>query len=177
MSELLRPVPAPFPVTRLYGEVGENFPHHIDPETGRWIKCQLCAGCKKPAPCGCLNPAPYGQHTGTDFACREGTPVVAAADGMVVRVGAGRDANAHTPGLVIVQLVSALGFDNWWLTYRNVREFCVQPGAHVKAGDRLGYTGYAGTGAPYLHVDLQDLQMQYRPLPVRPSICDECRRE
>jgi hypothetical protein len=170
------PLPPRYPVTRLYGETGPHFHSHIDDVTGLWIQGQVCAGCRKTSPCGCLNPEPTGQHRGIDYGCLDGIPIAAMADGMVVRTGTGRQRTPHTPGLVLVQLVSVIDYDSWWLTYRNIREFCVTPGDRIKAGDRIGYLGFPGAGAPYLHVELQDVELQYHPPPVEPSICEDCDR-
>jgi murein DD-endopeptidase MepM/ murein hydrolase activator NlpD len=91
---------------------------------------------------------------------------------MIVRIGVGRDAAAHASGNVIVQLVSAMGYDSFWLTYRNIRQPTVKPGQRIKQGDRIAYSGYIGAGAPYLHVEFQDRNMQYHPVPIPPTICE-----
>lgn len=168
-----RPVPIAFPILRHFGAAGTIFNWHIDEATGLWKPGRVCANCKKVEPCACLTPEYYGQHRGVDFACPEGTPILAMTDGVVIRTGINPDPTHHDAGLVMVMLVSRVGYDNWFLTYRHITEFCERPtGRMVKAGDRLGYSGYTGPGAPYLHVDLQDLKGQWHPLPIKPQICD-----
>ncbi len=174
MSDFIRPLPSRCSITRLFGEAGKHFIDHIDEKSGTWVHGQICASCRQRSPCHCLGPDPSGQHSGIDFACQEGTTIAAVVDGMVVRRGPGRNASPHANGLVIVQLVSAMGYDSWHLTYRNVHDFCVKEGDHIRAGDRIGYSGLSEPGSPYLHIELQDLHMQYRPIPLPPCACDIC---
>jgi murein DD-endopeptidase MepM/ murein hydrolase activator NlpD len=83
------------------------------------------------------------QHTGVDIRVRVGTPVLAAADGAVVRVG--RQALAgkfvivsHGPGLATV--------------YYHLSEVGVTPGQTVQRGDPIARSGMTGNAtAPHLH--------------------------
>lgn len=170
--KFIRPVSSLFRITRQYGEYGKNFFSFINPETGLWTDGQICEICRKICPCKCNKPSYVGQHRGVDFACPEGTPVVSMAGGMIVRTGMDILETPHHVGHRVVQIVSQIGFDSWWITYRNLGEICEFPsGRMISAGDRLGYTSYDGTGSPFLHVELKDLKGQWRPLPLDPEIC------
>jgi murein DD-endopeptidase MepM/ murein hydrolase activator NlpD len=83
------------------------------------------------------------RHAGIDFRAARGTPVLAAADGVVVRAGtqayAGRYvALQHAPGLATV--------------YYHLSAVLVEPGAAVRRGQTIGRAGASGNAtAPHLH--------------------------
>lgn len=165
----IRPVGAQFAVTRLFGEAGRYYPFHIDPVTGLWVRSQLCGGCQKPPPCICLNPEVFGNHRGIDFGCPENTEVQAICDGIILRVGVDKggaldEIPKHDHGLRVAQLVQKMGFDSFMVDYRHLASATVNVGQRVKAGDRIGYSGYEGEGSPYLHLELRDLKGQFRPI-------------
>ncbi|GAB3825574.1 hypothetical protein GCM10028821_06600 [Hymenobacter jeollabukensis] len=85
------------------------------------------------------------RHEGIDIFAAKGTPVVAAAPGMVTRVG-------DTPrGGLVVWLADTQGQH---LYYAHLSRQLVQPGQLVKVGDTLGLvgnTGNARTTPPHLH--------------------------
>lgn len=85
------------------------------------------------------------RHEGIDIFAAKGTPVVAAAPGMVTRVG-------DTPrGGLVVWLADTHGQH---LYYAHLSRQLVQPGTVVKVGDTLGLvgnTGNARTTPPHLH--------------------------
>lgn len=85
------------------------------------------------------------RHEGIDIFAAKGTPVVAAAPGMVTRVG-------DTPrGGLVVWLADTHGQH---LYYAHLSKQLVQPGTVVKVGDTLGLvgnTGNARTTPPHLH--------------------------
>ncbi len=87
-----------------------------------------------------------GFHTGLDFAASTGTPVVAAAAGVVRE--AGRD-GAYGRRIVIVLA------DGSWTTYNHLSAISVRVGAPVGAGERIGRVGSSGntTGA-HLHFEV-----------------------
>ncbi len=93
-------------------------------------------------------PYPATGHLGVDYACPEGTPVLAAFDGIVDLCDAhpskGNRINIVDP----TQLLEAVYYH-----LREVPPF--QPGQSVKAGEVIGYTGNSGysTGA-HLHFGL-----------------------
>lgn len=86
-------------------------------------------------------------HCGVDFAVSEGTPVRAAADG-VVKVAK----EAGTYGNLI-----RLTHDGAYETrYGHLSEFAVEPGTQVRAGDVIGYSGSTGRSTgPHLHYEVR----------------------
>ena len=86
-----------------------------------------------------------GMHTGVDFAVPVNTPVYAVADGKV--------ANANWGKAYGVQIVQDLG-GSLYCIYAHLTKSNVQPGAAIKKGDLIGYTGNTGnsTGA-HLHFE------------------------
>lgn len=170
--EFIRPVASCFRVTRQYGEYGRHFHNHVDPLTRKWVDGQICYKCSEKISCKCVKPTPIGQHRGVDFACPIGTPVLAMTDGMIIRAGSESYESSHHLGKRIIQLVSTIGYDSWFITYRNIGEFIEIPsGRRINAGDRIGYTGYEGDGSPFLHVEMKDIRGQWHPLPIQPEVC------
>jgi murein DD-endopeptidase MepM/ murein hydrolase activator NlpD len=86
------------------------------------------------------------RHEGVDIFAQRGTPVVAAAEGLVTRV-------KETPrGGKVVWLTDPKNRQN--LYYAHLDAQLVQPGQHVRVGDTLGLVGNTGnaiTTAPHLH--------------------------
>ena len=80
---------------------------------------------------------PFGpRHLGIDFEATPGTPVRAAADGLVGfagRVGRSRAVGVEHPG-------------GRRTTYAYLRRVVVRPGAAVRKGDVLGFSGGRGPG-------------------------------
>jgi len=78
---------------------------------------------------------PFGpRHLGLDYAAKPGTPVRAAGDGLVAfagRVGSARSVAIEHPGARRT-------------TYAYLRRVTVGPGAPIRRGDVLGFSG--GTG-------------------------------
>ena len=96
---------------------------------------------------GGIRPVP---HQGVDFDAFLGDPVVAAADGTVVRVFAdGRCGN----GIVVQHLVDEAA---WRTRHCHLDGTNVQQGQKVKRGDVLGKVGTTGNSArvPHLHFEL-----------------------
>ena len=87
-------------------------------------------------------------HAGLDIASRYGDAVGATADGIIVetdqmRVGYGR--------LVVID--HGFGVTTW---YGHLSAFNTQPGAHVRAGDVIGYEGQSGRSTgPHLHYEVR----------------------
>lgn len=85
-------------------------------------------------------------HRGLDFGASWGSPIRAAADGIVVaaswRGGYGRQIQvAHGGGLQT--------------SYSHVSEYAVEPGRRVRRGDVIGYVGASGLATgPHLHFEL-----------------------
>lgn len=165
--EFLRPVPVCFPITRRYGESSKSFNYRLNKETGLWESGLFCSNCLDKDPCSCKFPDPSGLHYGIDFGCPNGTPFVAMADGMIIRVEYERSCDIHSSGSRVIQLVSKIGYDSFKIIYKNVGEIIEKPGARtIRAGDRIGYTNYEGDGSPYLHVEMRDLKNQWRDIPI-----------
>ncbi len=95
-------------------------------------------------------------HSGLDFCGRVGTPIVAAADGVVVFTG-----------LLVVHGNTTIIDDGWgiYTMYCHQSEFDVQVGQHVKAGDQIGLVGATGrvTG-PHLHFEVWVDGIEVNPL-------------
>lgn len=85
----------------------------------------------------------YRPHLGVDYRAPAGAPVVAVADGMVVRAGMSGGAGR------LVHLRHANGFES---EYLHLSAIAVRVGAHVRQGELIGRVGSSGlaTGA---HLD------------------------
>ena len=104
-----------------------------------------------------LNGKPTGNiHAGLDQRAPTGTPVRAAADGVVKIV---REWNAHgnTVGIDHGQGLESM--------YQHLSRFAVAEGATVKKGDVIGYSGSTGrSNAPHLHWTLYVNGVPVNPL-------------
>ena len=111
----------PLPVA---GAITSQFGHRVDPITGE-----------------------VSSHTGTDIACAEGTPILAAADGTVT-VANGLDSWGGSYGYYI-QIDHGGGLET---LYAHCSSICVTTGQQVQAGQVIGYVGHTGraTGS-HLH--------------------------
>ena len=114
----------PLPVA---GTITSQFGHRVDPITGE-----------------------VSSHTGTDIACAEGTPILAAADG-VVTVANGLDSWGGSYGYYI-QIDHGGGLET---LYAHCSSICVVTGQQVQAGQVIGYVGHTGraTGS-HLHLEV-----------------------
>ena len=90
-------------------------------------------------------------HTGTDIACAEGTPILAAADG-IVTVANGLDSWGGSYGYYI-QIDHGGGLQT---LYAHCSSICVTTGQQVQAGEVIGYVGHTGrvTGN-HLHLEVR----------------------
>ena len=113
----------PLPIA---GTITSQFGHRVDPITGE-----------------------VSSHTGTDIACAEGTPILAAADG-VVTVANGLDSWGGSYGYYI-QIDHGSGLET---LYAHCSSICVTTGQQVQAGQVIGYVGHTGrvTGN-HLHLE------------------------
>ncbi|MDP9818393.1 M23 family metallopeptidase [Spirilliplanes yamanashiensis] len=104
-----------------------------------------------PMPAGevtsCFGPRWGRQHAGVDLAAAAGTPVTAAAAGVVVSAGA----NYGGYGISVL-----LQHPNGYLThYAHLSATSVQPGQQVQAGQQLGAEGSTGNSTgPHLHFEV-----------------------
>ena len=114
----------PLPVA---GTITSQFGHRVDPITGE-----------------------VSSHTGTDIACAEGTPILAAADGTVT-VANGLDNWGGSYGYYI-QIDHGGGLET---LYAHCSAICVTTGQQVQAGQVIGYVGHTGrvTGS-HLHFEV-----------------------
>ena len=115
----------PLPVA---GTITSQFGHRVDPITGE-----------------------VSSHTGTDIACAEGTPILAAADGTVT-VANGLDNWGGSYGYYI-QIDHGGGLET---LYAHCSSICVTTGQQVQAGQVIGYVGHTGrvTGN-HLHLEVR----------------------
>lgn len=88
-----------------------------------------------------------GYHTGIDLAAPTGTPVYAVGAGTVVLARqAGDYGRAVTLRLV----------DGHYVVYGHLSRVSVRPGAKVRAGTRVGYSGNTGrSSGPHLHFEVR----------------------
>lgn len=114
----------PLPVA---GTITSQFGHRVDPITGE-----------------------VRSHTGTDIACAEGTPILAAADGTVT-VANSLDSWGGSYGYYI-QIDHGGGLET---LYAHCSSICVTTGQQVQAGEVIGYVGHTGrvTGS-HLHLEV-----------------------
>jgi murein DD-endopeptidase MepM/ murein hydrolase activator NlpD len=85
-----------------------------------------------------------GYHTGVDFACSIGTPVLAVADGKIENANWGK-----SYGNQVVQKV-----DGGWVIYAHLNAVRVKPGATVTKGQIVGESGNSGNSSgPHLHFE------------------------
>ena len=115
----------PLPVA---GTITSQFGHRVDPITGE-----------------------VSSHTGTDIACAEGTPILAAADGTVTAAN-GLDSWGGSYGYYI-QIDHGGGLET---LYAHCSSICVTTGQQVQAGQVIGYVGHTGrvTGS-HLHLEVR----------------------
>ena len=114
----------PLPVA---GTITSQFGHRVDPITGE-----------------------VSSHTGTDIACAEGTPILAAADGTVT-VANSLDSWGGSYGYYI-QIDHGGGLET---LYAHCSSICVTTDQQVQAGEVIGYVGHTGraTGS-HLHLEV-----------------------
>ena len=124
----------PLPVA---GTITSQFGHRVDPITGE-----------------------VSSHTGTDIACAEGTPILAAADGTVT-VANGLDSWGGSYGYY-VQIDHGGGLET---LYAHCSSICVTTGQQVQAGQVIGYVGHTGraTGS-HLHLEVRINGKRVNPL-------------
>ena len=110
----------------------------IWPTTGRITQPFGCTGFKlEPRRGRCAH-----FHSGVDIANRSGTPVYAAADG-VVRIAGWDPWQKHDPAW-IVRIRHANGFETMYAHLQVKLAKGITKGAHVKQGQLIGYMGSTG---------------------------------
>lgn len=89
---------------------------------------------------------PAATHNGIDVFAREGAPLVAVADGVVIASGT----VSNTSGLR-VKIRDACG---WNYYYGHMLSSVVAEGDHVGAGQLIGYMGHTGAASTHLHFNV-----------------------
>lgn len=88
-----------------------------------------------------------GYHTGVDFACKEGTDILAVADGKVEAANWGK-----SYGTQIVQKVTG-----GWVIYAHLSKSLVKAGDMLTKGQHIGESGNTGNSSgPHLHFEMRD---------------------
>jgi murein DD-endopeptidase MepM/ murein hydrolase activator NlpD len=101
-------------------------------------------------------------HKGIDYALPLGTPVLAAADGIVEKAGV--DSTGYGNVIIIRHLW------NDGTVYAHLRNWSVQVGQKVKAGEIIGYSGNTGNSTgPHLHFEYRTVCNDYKSA-IDPSI-------
>ena len=86
-------------------------------------------------------------HEGIDIAAQTGTPVIAPADGMVIKAGFEEGFGN------MVELSHGYGIKT---IYGHNSQLNVAPGQHVKRGDVIAYVGDSGSSTgPHLHYQVK----------------------
>ncbi len=102
-----------------------------------------------PVPRGVLTRGfdPYAGHYAIDIATEEGTPVHAIADGYVIFADWTED------GGYVIALQHAEGYVS---IYKHNRELVPSPGAFVRSGDVIAFSGNTGeiSTGPHVHIEL-----------------------
>jgi peptidoglycan LD-endopeptidase LytH len=107
------------------------------------------------------------KHAGMDIFAHRGTPVVAAAEGVVVRIGTTDRLGGNT--------VWVAGKPSTLYYYAHLDHFQtgLRVGDHVEAGDVVGYvgnTGNARTTPPHLHFGMYPLVRAFWPVDPAPYL-------
>lgn len=103
----------------------------------------------------------YAGHKGADFAMPVGTPVYAAADGVVTRAYT-KDSWGYSWGYHI-KINHRKNCDT---LYAHLSRVLVQEGQQVRQGDLIGYSGNTGnTTGPHLHFELYLYNNRVDPAP------------
>ena len=94
-------------------------------------------------------------HTGVDLSAAEGTPVLAAADGVV------RLAKSHSSYGNYVRILHSDGDET---IYAHMQYLFVRQGQRVSAGRQIGTAGQTGNATgPHLHFELLHEGVRYDP--------------
>jgi murein DD-endopeptidase MepM/ murein hydrolase activator NlpD len=87
-------------------------------------------------------------HSGLDIAADSGTAILAADDGDVLKAYWNQEGYGW---LIVIAHVS--GYETW---YGHLSRFAVEPGQHVKRGERIGSMGSTGySTGPHLHFEVR----------------------
>ena len=88
------------------------------------------------------------EHSGLDFLCPEGTPILATADGKVIQAGSNEQYG------VVVRLQNGSSIQTF---YAHLADVSVTIGQIVHQGEVIGHTGNSGLSAgPHLHYEITE---------------------
>jgi murein DD-endopeptidase MepM/ murein hydrolase activator NlpD len=88
-----------------------------------------------------------GYHSGVDYACKEGTDILAVANGKVETANWGK-----SYGTQAVQKV-----EGGWVIYAHLSKLDVKAGDKVTKGQQIGLSGNTGNSSgPHLHFEMRD---------------------
>lgn len=105
---------------------------------------------------GLVNGVDVSNHTGQDMVADMGTPIYAAADGVVVGDGYPTGNPADGTWLVIDHEIKGQKYSTLY-AHMELRDFKVRKGDTVKAGQQIGAVGMSGwTTGPHLHFEIWD---------------------
>ena len=95
-------------------------------------------------------------HYGIDFAVPVGTPVVAAADGKIFKVGWQDEKDQKAGFGMRVWQTSNIAGQKVSIFYAHLSEFSVLDGQVISAGTRIGLSGNTGkSSGPHLHFEVR----------------------
>ena len=87
-------------------------------------------------------------HSGIDFVAREGTNIIATANGVVTKVEFQKEGYGK---MAIIN--HGDGYETW---YTHMNDYAVKVGEKVKKGEVIGYVGSSGLSAePHLHYEVR----------------------
>ena len=95
-------------------------------------------------------------HTGIDIKAKEGTPVIATADGIIAKASM----EGAWGNLIVIKHID--GYETW---YAHLKGFNINENQEVKIGDIIGYVGNTGrsTGS-HLHYEVKHNGKHVNPL-------------
>lgn len=87
-----------------------------------------------------------GSHTGVDYAVPQGTDVLAAANGLILKASWGAPFGIH--------LIQKVEGQKVWVIYAHLSKSLVKPGMTVVKGQHIGESGNSGNSSgPHLHFE------------------------
>jgi len=87
-------------------------------------------------------------HSGVDFTAKQGTNIIATADGVVTKVVFQKEGYGK-----MVVINHGKGFETW---YTHMSDYAVKMGEKIKKGEVVGYVGSSGKSAgPHLHYEVR----------------------
>ncbi len=97
-------------------------------------------------------------HTGIDYGCPEGTPILASNKGTVMLAKTDQSMNGGYGKYVVIQ-----HSDGKATLYGHLSKFFVMPGQNVEQSEVIGYSGNTGNSTgPHLHFEARRVWNDYR---------------